>query len=132
MATTQNPTGPITLGDPGDSSVDVESFSEEGWRRALDQKRLEQQDLMITAMIKIFKWLNGGVLGFVVAAWLAGFWGEQKIITEHVVMSLIGATIIQAGVAFIAITKYLFPSAGAEKPEKGAKPSTRGGFKLGR
>lgn len=132
MATNPNPTNSISLGDPGDPSVDVESFSEEGWRRALDQKRLAQQDLMIKAMIKIFKWLNGGVLGFVAAAWLAGFWGDQKIITEHVVMSLIGATIIQAGVAFIAITKYLFPSAGAEQLEKPAKPSTKGRAKLGR
>lgn len=124
MPGNQNPTSPIKVIDTKDPSVRVEDFSEEEWKRALDHKRLEQQDLMIKAMIKIFKWLNGSVLGFVAVAWGAGFFGGPQIITEHVVMSLIGATIIQAGVAFIAITKYLFPSSGQEKLENAAKRST--------
>lgn len=35
--------------------------------------------------------------------------GDQRLITEKVFMSLIGATVVQVGVALVAITRYLFP-----------------------
>ena len=100
-----------------DPSVEDDTISQGDWQR----RRFDQQDKMIDAMIKIFKWLNGGVMAFVFAAWAAGYWGKEEIITEHVVMALIGATVIQAGIAFITITKFLFPSGGdkssKENPE---------------
>lgn len=34
---------------------------------------------------------------------------EHRLITANVVMSLIGATVVQTGIGFIAITSYLFP-----------------------
>lgn len=34
---------------------------------------------------------------------------DQRLITEKVFMSLIGATVVQVGVTLIAITGYLFP-----------------------
>lgn len=34
---------------------------------------------------------------------------DQRLITENVFMSLIGATVVQVGVTLIAITGYLFP-----------------------
>jgi len=33
----------------------------------------------------------------------------DRLITANVVMSLIGATVVQTGIGFIAITSYLFP-----------------------
>lgn len=34
---------------------------------------------------------------------------DQRLITENVFMSLIGATVVQVGVTLVAITNYLFP-----------------------
>lgn len=34
---------------------------------------------------------------------------NQRLITENVFMSLIGATVVQVGVTLVAITGYLFP-----------------------
>ena len=34
---------------------------------------------------------------------------NQRLITENVFMSLIGATVVQVGVTLVAITSYLFP-----------------------
>jgi hypothetical protein len=34
---------------------------------------------------------------------------SQRLITENVFMSLIGATVVQVGVTLVAITGYLFP-----------------------
>jgi hypothetical protein len=96
---------------PPDPSFEEATITQGEWQR----RRFAQQDKMIDAMIKIFKWLNGGVMGFVFVAWAAGYLGKEEIITEHVVMSLIGATVIQAGIAFITITKFLFPSKGENK-----------------
>lgn len=76
-----------------------------------EQHRSGQQDTLIRAMIQVFAGLNGSVMLFVVAAWIGGMLGDKPpIITEHVVIALIGATVIQAGAAFILITRYLFPA----------------------
>lgn len=69
---------------------------------------------MIKAIIQIFGALNGVVIVFILLAWgVSVYFDKPSIITERVVMSLIGATTIQAGLAFITITKFLFPT---EKP----------------
>jgi len=118
-----------------DKSIDGLGMDMKEWYATVH--RVQQQNTMIKAMIKIFAWLNGSVISFVLLAWEVGFWSTREpIITEHVVMSLIGATIIQAGLAFITITKFLFPSAGAyqtgeaqsaahDKGEKPRLPSAR-------
>jgi len=94
-----------------DQSIDGLGMGMKEWYATVH--RVQQQNTMIKAMIRIFAWLNGSVIAFVLLAWTVGFWSNREpIITEHVVMSLIGATIIQAGLAFITITKFLFPSTG--------------------
>jgi hypothetical protein len=102
-----------------DPSVTDQTFNKE-WYESVN--RVAQQNRMISAMIKIFGWLNGAVVGFVLLAWLGGFSGKQEIISAQVVMSLIGATIIQAGIAFITITKFLFPG----KPGTSVVPGPQG------
>lgn len=96
-------------GSDDDSTLDDTTFDKKEWYALTS--RIAQQNVMIKAMIRIFGWLNGSVIAFILLAWGLGFTGKQQIITEHVIMSLIGATIIQAGLAFITITKFLFPSA---------------------
>ncbi len=62
-------------------------------------------------MVAVFTWLNGGVFAFTVAAWIAGMFLESyRIVDKQTLMALIGATVVQAGIAFIAITRFLFPS----------------------
>lgn len=62
-------------------------------------------------MVQLFIGLNGGVYLLTLAAWGYGFaYQHDQIVTEKVLMTLIGATVVQAGIAFIAITRFLFPS----------------------
>lgn len=114
---------PVRVGDSSNPAQDADEGLEEGdltkakWDAV--KHRSGQQDLLIQAMIKVFGWLNGSVMVFVILAWFAGlFFDKPPIITEHVVMSLIGATVIQAGAAFILITRYLFPTADGDKADK--------------
>lgn len=104
----------IKISDLGgaDATIDSATTNAKDWFEL--KSRVAQQDRMISAMIKIFAWLNGSVIVFVFAAWIAQLHdgGKNEIITAHVVMSLIGATVIQAGLAFMAITKFLFPASG--------------------
>ena len=104
----------IKISDLGsvDATIDSATTNAKDWFEL--KSRVAQQDRMISAMIKIFAWLNGSVIIFVFAAWIAQLrdGGKHEIITAHVVMSLIGATVIQAGLAFMAITKSLFPAGG--------------------
>lgn len=97
--------------DPSVEEIDLEKF------RTL----AAQQDKLIAAMIRIFAWLNGAVgllifLGFIVdeadMIWLGGYNAANRFVDSKVLMSLIGATVIQAGLAFITIVKYLFPATG--------------------
>jgi hypothetical protein len=70
-----------------------------------------QRDIMISAMVGVFKWLNGGVFVFVALAWLVGIdHADYRIVDRQTLMALIGATVVQAGIAFVAITRFLFPS----------------------
>ena len=90
---------------PRDRSADLEELKA--------TSLIEQRNTLIKAMVKVFSWLNGGVFVLTVAAWGLGFYYQHdQIVTEKVLMALIGATVVQAGIAFIAITRFLFPSTG--------------------
>ena len=75
-----------------------------------------QRDVLIKAMVGVFTWLNGGVYLLTTAAWLVGIWfPDYRIVDANTLMTLIGATVVQAGIAFIAITRFLFPNPKAEE-----------------
>lgn len=42
--------------------------------------------------------------------------GEDRVITANVFMSLIGATVVQVGIAVVAIINYLFPKKAERTP----------------
>jgi hypothetical protein len=74
--------------------------------------------LVIVAVIAwIFYWLNNEVMGFVRLAYAEDnklvtaklITAENRVITNGVVMSLVGATVVQVGAAVVAIVSYLFP-----------------------
>lgn len=74
--------------------------------------------LMVWVIAVIFIGLNGAVMLFVYVAFLNDvaqmaatppLRPENRLITTEVFMSLIGATVVQVGVAVIAIVSYLFP-----------------------
>lgn len=73
---------------------------------------------MVFAMCVLFLGLNAAVMWFLWQAfqqdvslmtakppWVA----SDRLVTTNVLMSLIGATVVQTGVGFIAIVSYLFP-----------------------
>ena len=74
---------------------------------------------MVVVIASIFIGLNWAVMSFVKDAFLNDvaqiaanpplIKPEDRLITTEVVMSLIGATVVQVGVAVIAIVSYLFP-----------------------
>jgi hypothetical protein len=67
---------------------------------------------MIKAMVRVFTWLNGGVFAFTTVAWAVGIVDHTyRIVDNSTLLELIGATVVQAGIAFLAITRFLFPSA---------------------
>lgn len=97
---------------PRDKSTDDNTVSAAQWERLSGQR-----DVLIKAMVGVFKWLNGGVYLLTVVAWAVGIWfPDYRIVTANTLMTLIGATVVQAGIAFIAITRFLFPN---PKPEGG-------------
>ncbi|MFG6431376.1 hypothetical protein [Roseateles sp. LYH14W] len=86
------------------TSLDA-SLSQAQWERLSGQR-----DVMIKAMVSIFTWLNGGVFALVLLAWVVGIWvPDYRIVDSKTLMTLIGATVVQAGIAFVAITRFLFP-----------------------
>lgn len=72
---------------------------------------------MVVVVSGIFIWLNWQVIDLVTDSlaldekMLAAktISPADRLVTSNVVMSLIGATVVQTGVGFIAITSYLFP-----------------------
>ena len=91
---------------PEDSTTSTKTVSAQQWERLSGQR-----DVMIKAMVGVFTWLNGGVFAFTVLAWVVGITHpDYRIVDEKTLMALIGATVVQAGIAFIAITRFLFPS----------------------
>ena len=74
---------------------------------------------MVIVMALIFVGLNAAVIAMVAWAYSEDmtllkmpnsvFKSSDRVITTQVFMSLIGATVVQVGVATIAIVTYLFP-----------------------
>lgn len=104
------PQEPIKVGaDIQDGSSSDKEFDRRQWAAMTHQH--QQQTILIRAMLKMFAGLNVAVVIMVIVFWCGGIWlGAPHIITEKVVMSLIGATVVQLGVAFALITKHFFPS----------------------
>jgi hypothetical protein len=95
---------------PVDSSTVDTTLSQVQWERLS-----QQRDVMIRAMVAVFTWLNGGVFGFTVLAWGVGIWDKSyRIVDNSTLLELIGATVVQAGIAFLAITRFLCPGAKAD------------------
>ena len=91
---------------PKDPSTTGANLSSAQWDRLSNQR-----DVMIKAMVTVFTWLNGGVFAMTLAAWAVGIWHtDYRIVDGNTLMALIGATVVQAGIAFLAITRFLFPS----------------------
>ena len=102
---------------PRDRSADLEELKA--------TSLIEQRNTLIKAMVKVFSWLNGGVFVLTAVAWGFGFYFQHdQIVTEKVLMALIGATVVQAGIAFVAITRFLFPS--SDRADDGASTPGRG------
>ncbi|QNA90312.1 hypothetical protein G4G28_20655 [Massilia sp. Dwa41.01b] len=96
---------------------DVSVGGIEGARRASILWDIVLRAFMVAVVSGIFIWLNWQVIDFV----LDGLKLDEKmlaaksivpadrLVTSEVMMALIGATVIQTGAGFIAITSYLFP-----------------------
>jgi len=89
----------------------------EGAKRASILWDIGLRAFMVAVVSGIFIWLNWQVIEFVLGAlaldekMLAAktITPADRLVTSEVMMALIGATVIQTGVGFIAITSYLFP-----------------------
>ena len=88
-----------------DKSLQDEQFTRQKWERLSTQR-----DTLINAVIRVFTWLNGGVYLLVFLAWIAGHFSSYRIVDGNTLMALVGATVVQAGLAFAAIVKFLFPA----------------------
>ena len=74
---------------------------------------------MVVVIAAIFIWLNWEVMRLVSRAFDQDMQMMQKfpqtfkpsdrVVTPNVFMSLIGATVVQVGIATVAIVSYLFP-----------------------
>jgi hypothetical protein len=107
---------PIVIPRPvEDGSSQEKTLSERQWEAIRDQR-----NQLIKFMTTIFGWLNGAMILIVLIGMAADQWNishhadtfkvADRFIGSTVVTSLIAATVAQAGLAFIAITKFLFPS----------------------
>ena len=73
--------------------------------------------LLVVVIAGIFIGLNWAVIDFVRTAFAADMEllgkgtikATERVVSTNVFMSLIGATIVQVGIAIIAIVNYLFP-----------------------
>lgn len=97
--------------DPVAGSPVLLSIPERQWDRLSGQR-----DILINAMTRIFTWLNGGVFLFTLVAWIAGLVDPTyRIVDRATIITLIGATVVQSGIAFIAITRFLFPRGAGDR-----------------
>jgi hypothetical protein len=103
-----------------DQSENVGNVSEkEAWARVLSINADTVSRLIMVAVIAgIFIGLNYAVMSFIKIAFdtdVAQMAGNpplkpvDRLVTTQVLVSLIGATVVQVGVAVIAIVSYLFP-----------------------
>ena len=116
---------PLKVAFRAGAQITIDSKKETPRDRSADLEELKvtsligQRDVLIKAMVKVFSYLNGGVFLQAAVAWGCGFYYQHdQIVTEKVLMALIGATVVQAGIAFVAITRFLFPSV---KDDSGGK-----------
>lgn len=78
--------------------------------------------LMVVVVSGIFIWLNHGVLDIVAEVMKSDkemlvarqITASDRLITSNVIMALVGATVVQTGIGFIAICTYLFSKRAAE------------------
>ena len=107
---------PIVVGQPADDGTSQEkTLSERQWEAIRDQR-----NQLIKFMTTIFGWLNGAMVVIVLIGIFVDQWNianyadtfktSERFINSAVIASLIAATVAQAGLAFIAITKFLFPN----------------------
>ena len=77
------------------------------------------RSVMAIAIAAIFIWLNYAVMSFVRDVYQADLVAVKavptasRIVTTGVLQSLIGATVVQVGIAIVAIMSYLFPKRSA-------------------
>lgn len=73
---------------------------------------------MVVVVCGIFIWLNAVVMNFVREAFASDkvrllanppMAAADRLVNANVIMALIGATVVQTGVGFIAVVTYLFP-----------------------
>jgi len=73
--------------------------------------------IMVTVIAVIFYWLNSEVMQFVRYAFAEDvklltakiITSENRVVTNNVIVSLVGATVVQVGAAIVVIVSYLFP-----------------------
>ena len=73
--------------------------------------------IMVTVIAVIFYWLNSEVMQFVRDAFAEDvklltakiITSENRVVTNNVIVSLVGATVVQVGAAIVVIVSYLFP-----------------------
>ncbi|MET3109573.1 hypothetical protein AAKU67_004492 [Oxalobacteraceae bacterium GrIS 2.11] len=119
----------LTLGDEENSvgrvnpleTAKARSITADTWFRGV----------MVLVVCGIFIWLNWNVMSFLRAAFAQDnlnliakppIPASDRLITSNVVMTLIGATVVQTGVGFIAVMSYLFPkraAAGTDSQDAG-------------
>ena len=107
---------PRRIGRSGerDDSPQENTFPEKQWEALRDQR-----NQMIRFMTGIFGWLNGAIVVIVLIGMFCDQWNlsyqadsfdnANRFISSGVLTALIAATVAQAGLAFITITKFLFP-----------------------
>lgn len=79
----------------------------------MQQKHIDDlQDKLVSPFIRLFIFLNGSVYVLILLAWIGDVVTKpaNPIITESVIMTLIGASIVQSGAAILSITRFLFPT----------------------
>jgi len=79
----------------------------------MQQKHIDElQDRLVSPFVRLFIFLNACVYVLIVMAWVGDVVTKpaNPIITERVIMTLIGASIVQSGAAILAITRFVFPT----------------------
>ncbi len=92
--------------------------------------RLDMQRDWLSLIGTIFKWANGSVLGIVFVALLfdqvnihANAGQSARLLTDNVLLALIGGTIVQAAAAAMVLSRFLFPSVDPADKSGNAKAS---------
>lgn len=92
------------------SSISTEKFD-------LEEEEFRLKKEFALQIMRIFLWANGVVLVFIAVSLLADwdFLGRhliqpsERLVSEKVLMTLLGATTVQVGAIVVTITNHLFP-----------------------